>query len=69
MITGYCLLILGKSPAYRIVYKATLSDALKSLPTLRAESEGRVEILRMIDGDTKPVRDEQEELDHVYIKI
>lgn len=65
MITGYCLLILGKSPAYRIVYKASLSEALKSLPKLREESEGRVEILRMIDGDTKPIK---EELEDGYIK-
>lgn len=65
MITGYCLLILGKSPAYRIVYKASLAEALKSLPKLRGESDGRVEMLRMIDGDTKSTK---EELEDGYIK-
>lgn len=66
MITGYCLLVLGKSPAYRIVFKGTLSEALKALPKLKVESEGRVEILRMLDGDTKVLH--EEELDNGYIK-
>ena len=66
MITGYCLLILGKSPAYRIVFKGTLSETLKALPNLRAESEGKVEILRMWDGDTKIIC--EEELNNGYIK-
>jgi len=58
MITGYCILIMGKSPAYRIVYKGTLPEAMKAIPNLRAESEGRVELLRMIDGDTKVIKEE-----------
>lgn len=62
MITGYCLLILGKSPAYRIIYKGTLSEALKALPKLRTESEGRIEMLRMWNGDTLQEQSEQNEL-------
>ncbi len=53
-MNGYCLLIVnGKNPSYRIVFKQSLLEALVALPKVKAESEGRVEVLRMVNGDTK----------------
>jgi hypothetical protein len=57
-MNGYCLLIIGKTPAYRIVFKPSLPEALKAISKVKAESEGRVEVLKMVDGDTRPVRED-----------
>ena len=59
-MTGYCLFIIGKVPTYRIVFKQSLQEALKAVPKLREESGGRVEVLRMIDGDTKIIESREE---------
>lgn len=57
-MTGYCILIInGKRPTYRIVFKTSLPEALKAIPKVRSESEGQVEVLEIIDGDTKPRED------------
>jgi hypothetical protein len=47
------LVINGKNPAYRIVFKQSLPEALKAIHRVKAESEGRIEVLKMVDGDTK----------------
>jgi len=53
-MTGYCILVInGKNPSYRIVFKQSLSEALKAIPKVKAESEGRIEVLKIVDGDTK----------------
>jgi len=57
-MTGYCVLVInGKNPAYRIVFKSSLPEALKAIPSIKAESEGRIEVLKMVDGDTRSLRE------------
>lgn len=55
---GYCLLITGVSPSYRIIFKSNLDEALKALHELKAKSSGKVEVLKMIDGDTQIIEEE-----------
>ena len=62
-IHGYCLLILGVVPAYRIVFKPSLSEAVKAIPKLKMETGGRIEILRMIDNDTNLKEEEDSNVD------
>lgn len=65
-MNGYCVLVInGKNPAYRIVFKSSLPEALKAVPKIKAESEGRIEILKMVDGDTRPIREVE---DNEYIE-
>jgi hypothetical protein len=65
-MNGYCILVLnGKNPTYRIVFKSSLPEALKAIKIVKAESEGRIEILKMIDGDTRPIKEVE---DHEYVE-
>lgn len=59
-MTGYCLLIVGgkSTPAVRIVFKSTLPEALKAIKEIKAETEGRIDVLKMVNGDTKLVRED-----------
>ena len=56
---GYCLLITSGSPYYRIVFKIKLDDALKALCELKTKNNGKVEVLKMVDGDTQIIEEEE----------
>lgn len=66
-MNGYLLLIIGKQPIYRIVFRPSLSEALEILPKLRKESEGRVEVLKIVNRDTK-IPETEEDNSNEYSK-
>lgn len=55
---GYCILIFGAMPKYRIIFKHSMNEISQAIPKLKEETRGRMEVFKMINGDTQPIEEE-----------